>query len=43
MKLNERLYDELGYLPYVEPAAGEDYVPVPSTPVEVLGMTIRMY
>lgn len=35
MKLNERLYDELGNLPYVEPALGEDYVPVPSTPIEV--------
>ncbi|MCR5786320.1 MAG: hypothetical protein K6G28_01285 [Acholeplasmatales bacterium] len=35
MKLNERLYDELGYLPYKEPELGHDYVPVPSTPIEV--------
>lgn len=35
MKLNERLYEELGSLPYKEPAPGEDYVPVASTPVEV--------
>jgi len=35
MKLNERLYDVLGNLPYEEPAPGEDYVPKPSTPLEV--------
>ncbi len=35
MKLNERLYDALGFKPYVEPAPGEDYVPVPDEPIEV--------
>lgn len=35
MKINERLYDVLGLMPYKEPAPGEDYVPVPSTPFEV--------
>ena len=34
MKLNERLYDVLGYLPYKEPEPGQDYVPVASTPIE---------
>ena len=35
MRLNERLYDELGYLPYEEPKPGEDYVPKEATPFEV--------
>lgn len=35
MKLNERLYEELGYLPYKEPEEGKDYEPIPSTPIEV--------
>ncbi len=35
MKINERLYDVLGYEPYKEPEPGEDYVPVVSTPFEV--------
>ncbi len=46
MKLNERLYEELGNLPYVEPAPGEDYVPVPSTPIEtqnVNGHSVEIY
>lgn len=46
MKLNERLYEELGNLPYQEPAPGEDYVPVPSTPIEtqnVNGHSVEIY
>ena len=35
MKLNERLYDVLGYLPYEEPKPGEDYIPKEATPFEV--------
>lgn len=34
MKLNERLYDVLGFKPYKEPNPGEDYVPIPSEPIE---------
>ena len=46
MKLNERLYEELGSLPYKEPKPGEDYVPVPSTPIEcqnVNGHEVEVY
>ncbi len=46
MKLNERLYEELGSLPYKEPNPGEDYVPVPSTPIEtqnVDGHSVEIY